>query len=118
MYLKNAPLKAPVFHTPVNMPSLSLTRSDIAGRISREIGVSKTESADLLGSMISHISNSLIAGEPVKLMGFGSFSTRDKRERPGQNPKTGQPAKIEARRVLLFKSSNMLKERVNHSHKT
>lgn len=93
--------------------SSTLTRADIADNIYREIGLSKTESADLLESMIDHIINSLVAGEIVKLSGFGVFSTREKGARPGRNPKTGEPVIIGARRVISFKSSNKIKDRVS-----
>lgn len=117
MKLKPAADMLPVGRPPTHTPSLTLTRSDIAGILSRKTGASKTESIDLLESMIDHITNSLIEGETVKLAGFGVFSTREKNERPGRNPKTGQPATVEARRVLVFKPSKKLKARVDASSK-
>ena len=115
--LKAAPHNPLVTRQPEHVPSLTLTRSDIADILSQETEFSKTESAHLLESMIDHMTNSLIAGETVKLAGFGIFSTRDKVERPGRNPKTGQSATVEARRVLVFKASKKIKDRVDASSK-
>lgn len=110
-------------HTPsverpaTHMPSLTLTRSDIADILHRKTDLSKIESVEFLESMIDHITNSLVADDTVKLAGFGVFSTRKKSERPGRNPKTGEPAKVDARRVLVFKASKKLKDRVDASSK-
>lgn len=93
--------------------SLTLTRSDIVETLYKEVGLPKSDCGDLLESMIDHITKSLVEGEVVKLAGFGIFSTRLKTERPGRNPKTGQPAIVKARRVLSFKPSKKMKDRVN-----
>ena len=117
MDLKTDPHTPPVLQTPTQMPSSNLTRSDIADILSKKTDLSKTESADLLESMIDHITNNLVAGETVKLAGFGVFSTREKCARPGRNPKTGEVATVVARRVLVFKPSKKLKDRVKNSSK-
>jgi integration host factor subunit alpha len=69
----------------------------------------------LVESVVHHISDALISGEKVKLAGFGTFSLRDKKERIGRNPKTGVEVPITSRRVLVFKASQILKERVDSS---
>lgn len=93
--------------------SANLTRADLVNAIYSEIGLSKRECGDLLESMIGHMADRLVAGEKVKLAGFGVFSTRQKPERPGRNPKTGEPSMIKARRVLVFNPSPKLNERVS-----
>ncbi|PHR56812.1 MAG: integration host factor subunit alpha [Robiginitomaculum sp.] len=95
------------------MSEYTVTRADLTEAIYREIGLSRTESAVLVESILNHIVKALIKGESVKLSGFGTFSVRDKRERMGRNPKTGREVPITKRRVLVFKPSNVLKERVN-----
>jgi integration host factor subunit alpha len=91
----------------------TVTRADLTEAIYREIGLSRTESAVLVESILDHIVAALVKGETVKLSGFGTFSVRDKRERMGRNPKTGREVPITPRRVLGFKPSQVLKERVN-----
>lgn len=95
------------------MSEFTVTRADLTEAIYREIGLSRTESAILVESVLDHIVNALVKGESVKLSGFGTFSVRDKRERMGRNPKTGREVPITKRRVLVFKPSNVLKDRVN-----
>lgn len=95
------------------MSEHTVTRADLTEAIYREIGLSRTESADLIESILDHIIDALVKGETVKLSGFGTFNLRDKRERMGRNPKTGREVPITSRRVLTFKPSQMLKERVN-----
>lgn len=97
------------------MSSRTVTRADLAEAVYREIGLSRTESADLVESVIDHISDALLRGETVKLAGFGTFSLRDKKERMGRNPKTGEAVPITPRRVLVFKPSQVLRERVDSS---
>ena len=99
------------------MPHQTLNRSDIVNALYREVGLSKTESGEIFGSMLNHIANRLIAGETVKLSGFGTFSVREKPRRPGRNPKTGEPAIIKARRVMVFKPSGAFRQRVEAGHK-
>ncbi|WP_409433908.1 integration host factor subunit alpha [Litorimonas sp. RW-G-Af-16] len=91
----------------------TVTRADLAESVYREIGLSRSESAALVESLIGHISEALQKGDHVKLAGFGTFSLRDKKERMGRNPKTGEDVPITPRRVLVFKPSQVLKERVD-----
>ena len=91
----------------------TVTRADLAEALYREIGLSRTESAQLVESVIDHIIDALLRGETVKLAGFGTFSLRDKNERMGRNPKTGKAVPIAPRRVLTFKPSQVMRERVD-----
>ena len=97
------------------MNTQTVTRADLAEAVYREIGLSRSESSELVESVVHHISDALIRGEQVKLAGFGTFSLRDKKERIGRNPKTGVEVPITSRRVLVFKASQILKERVDSS---
>lgn len=92
---------------------MTLTRADISESIYREIGLSKNDSADLVNSMLDHISQSLSRGENVKIAKFGSFKLSIKKERSGRNPKTGAPAIVSQRTVVTFKPSPYLSERVS-----
>ncbi len=91
----------------------TVTRADLTEAIYREIGLSRSESAELVESVINHIIDALLRGESVKLAGFGTFSLRDKAERMGRNPKTGKAVPITSRRVLAFKPSQVVRERVD-----
>ena len=95
------------------MSEKTITRADIADALYNEIGLSRSESSDLLETVIGEITKSLIKGDNVKISSFGSFSIRDKKQRIGRNPKTGEDAAISPRRVLTFRPSNILKNRVN-----
>lgn len=95
------------------MSTGTVTRADLAEAVYREIGLSRTESSQLVESVIDHVIDALLRGENVKLAGFGTFSLRDKKERIGRNPKTGETVPITPRRVLTFKPSQIMKERVN-----
>lgn len=95
------------------MSSNTVTRADLTEAVYREIGLSRAESASLVESVIEHIISALLRGEAVKLAGFGTFNLRDKRERIGRNPKTGKEVPITSRRVLVFKPSVVLKDRVD-----
>jgi len=95
------------------MSTGTVTRADLAEAVYREIGLSRTESSELVESVIDHVSEALLRGEQVKLAGFGTFSLRDKKERMGRNPKTGKEVPITSRRVLVFKPSQILRERVD-----
>ncbi len=95
------------------MSGKTLTRSDLSEAVYREVGLSRNESAELLESILRHISGALVAGETVKISSFGTFSTRDKGQRIGRNPKTGEEVPIEPRRVLVFRPSHILKDRIN-----
>lgn len=95
------------------MSSNTVTRADLAEAVYRELGLSRTESAHLVESIIEHMIDALLRSETVKLAGFGTFSLRDKSQRIGRNPKTGEEVPITPRRVLVFKPSLVLKDRVN-----
>ena len=94
------------------MAAKTLTRMDLNEAVFREVGLSRNESADLVESVLSHISNAMVKGEQVKISSFGTFSLRDKSARVGRNPKTGDEAPISPRRVLTFRPSHLLKDRV------
>lgn len=97
------------------MSTGTVTRADLAEAVYREIGLSRSESSELVESVIDHIGDALLKGENVKLAGFGTFSLRDKKERMGRNPKTGKEVPITSRRVLVFKPSQILRDRVDSS---
>jgi integration host factor subunit alpha len=80
--------------------------------MNRKMGLSRAESLDLVESILEHMSEALVRGENVKVSGFGSFVLRDKNERVGRNPKTGIEVPITPRRVLTFRASQLLKERI------
>ena len=94
------------------MVDKTLTRMDLNEAVFREVGLSRNESADLVESVLNHISDAMVKGEQVKISSFGTFSLRDKSARVGRNPKTGDEATIAPRRVLTFRPSHLLKERV------
>ncbi len=95
------------------MGGKTLTRVDLAEAVYRKVGLSRTESADLVEAVIDAISDHVVSGESVKLSSFGSFVVRDKNERIGRNPKTGEEVPIKPRRVMVFKPSNKLRDAVN-----
>jgi len=90
----------------------TLTRADLAEAINRRLGLSRSESLAMVESILSLMGDALADGENVKISGFGTFLLRDKTERVGRNPKTGIEVPITPRRVLTFRASKMLKERV------
>ena len=94
------------------MAGKTITRSDLADAVYRQIGLSRVEAGELVEMMLKEICDCLAEGETVKLSSFGSFVVREKGERVGRNPKTGIEVPIEPRRVLVFKASNILKEEV------
>ena len=91
----------------------TVTRSELADALFRRIGLSRLESAQLVEMVIDEISDAVLRGENVKLSGFGTFMQRSKRERVGRNPKTGVEAKISPRKVLVFKASHIMRDRIN-----
>ncbi|MEM7440738.1 MAG: integration host factor subunit alpha [Pseudomonadota bacterium] len=99
------------------MGGKTLTRMDLSESVFREVGLSRNESADLVESVLDHISDALVDGENVKISSFGTFSIRDKSERIGRNPKTGEEVPIKPRRVLTFRPSQLMKERVSGGNK-
>ncbi|MBR72198.1 MAG: integration host factor subunit alpha [Rhodospirillaceae bacterium] len=98
------------------MTGKTVTRIDLAAAVYREIGLSRNESAKLVESVLSIIETSLVNGETVKLSSFGTFTVREKNERVGRNPKTGEEVPITPRKVLTFRASHALKDLVNSSN--
>lgn len=99
------------------MGQKTLTRMDLSEAVFREVGLSRNESADLVESVLDHMSDALVAGEQVKISSFGTFSIRDKAARVGRNPKTGEEVPINPRRVLTFRPSHLMKDRVAAGNK-
>jgi len=95
------------------MSNKTLTRADLAEAVFQKVGLPRNESAELVELVLKEITGSLERGSPVKLSSFGSFGIREKGERVGRNPKTGEEVPITPRRVLVFRASNIMKERVN-----
>ena len=91
----------------------TLTRADLADALHHEIGLSRADSARLVEQLLLHMCEALSTGSNVKISGFGSFILRDKGERVGRNPKTGVEVPIAPRRVLTFRASQMLRDRIN-----
>lgn len=96
----------------------TITRAHLSEAVYQEVGLSRNESADLVESVLKEIGDSLIRDETVKLSSFGSFSVRQKSGRMGRNPKTGEEVPIKPRRVLVFRPSHVLKERINRALST
>ena len=94
------------------MTNNTLTRMDLSEAVFREVGLSRNESAQLVESVLQHMSDALVAGETVKISSFGTFSVREKASRMGRNPKTGEEVPISPRRVLSFRPSHLMKDRV------
>ena len=90
--------------------SRTLTRADLTEAVYRNIGLSRNESADLVESILNHVSDALVDGEQVKIASFGTFLVRDKATRIGRHPKTGEEHAIPPRRVLVFRASQVLKQ--------
>jgi integration host factor subunit alpha len=95
------------------MAGKTLTRADLAEAVVQKVGLPRNESQELVELVLDQIALSLARGESVKLSSFGSFGVRQKGERIGRNPKTGEEVPITPRRVLVFKPSNIMKDRIN-----
>mgnify|MGYP003645425856 CR=1 FL=1 len=95
------------------MAGSTVTRAQLSEAVYQEVGLSRNESADLVENVLNEISDTLVRGDTVKISSFGSFSVRQKGERKGRNPKTGEEVPIKPRRVLVFRASNVLKQRIN-----
>jgi integration host factor subunit alpha len=95
------------------MTGKTITRAYLSEAVYQEVGLSRNESADLLEAVLGEITKALAAGQTVKLSSFGSFSIRQKGQRIGRNPKTGEEVPILPRRVLVFRPSQVLKARIN-----
>ena len=90
----------------------TLTRADLAETINRKLGFSRAESLDMVEAILDKMCGAMSAGENVKISGFGTFILRDKNERIGRNPKTGVEVPISPRRVMTFRASQKLKDRI------
>ena len=97
------------------MSGKTLTRADLAEAVFKKVGLPRNESAEIVELVLREIVSSLERGEQVKLSSFGSFGIREKGERIGRNPKTGKEVPITPRRVLVFRASNIMKQRNNES---
>jgi len=100
------------------MGQRTVTRMDLSEAVFREVGLSRNESSQLVESVLQHMSDSLVRGEQVKISSFGTFTVRQKAARVGRNPKTGEEVPIHPRRVLTFRPSHLMKERVAAGNKT
>lgn len=99
------------------MSQKTLTRMDLSEAVFREVGLSRNESSQLVERVLDEMSDALVNGEQVKISSFGTFSVRDKAARVGRNPKTGQEVPISPRRVLTFRPSHLMKDRVAAGNK-
>ena len=99
------------------MTEKTLTRMDLSEAVFREVGLSRNESAQLVEGVLEHVSDALVRGEQVKISSFGTFSVRNKSARIGRNPKTGEEVPINPRRVLTFRASHLMKDRVAAGNK-
>lgn len=94
----------------------TLTRADLAEAVYRKVGLSRTESAQLVEMVLDEICDAIVRGETVKLSSFATFQVRSKNERIGRNPKTGEEVPILPRKVMTFKASNVLKSKILRNH--
>ena len=95
------------------MTGKTVTRADLSEVVYKTVGLSRNESAQIVESVLDEISDALVRGEDVKLSSFGSFLVRQKNGRIGRNPKTGEEVPISPRRVLSFRASHVLKDKIN-----
>ncbi len=95
------------------MGGKTLTRADLSDAVHQQVGLSRSESAELVKSVLDHMTESLVEGDTVKLSSFGTFTVRRKGGRIGRNPKTGEEVPITPRRVLVFRPSHVLKNLIN-----
>lgn len=100
------------------MGGKTVTRADLAEAVYRKVGLSRTESAQIVEMVLREVCDAVVRGETVKLSSFATFQVREKNERIGRNPKTGEEVPISPRRVMTFKASNVLKDRILRAHKT
>jgi integration host factor subunit alpha len=99
------------------MAGNTITRADLSEAVYQEVGLSRNESAELVESVLDEVTGALGRGEMVKISSFGSFSVRQKGQRVGRNPKTGEEVPILPRRVLVFRPSHVLKDRIKSALK-
>jgi integration host factor subunit alpha len=97
------------------MAGHTVTRADLSESVYQEVGLSRNESAELVEAVLNEISDALVQGEMVKISSFGTFSVRQKGQRIGRNPKTGEEVPILPRKVLVFRASHVLKDRINRT---
>ena len=97
------------------MAGKTVTRANLSEAVYQEVGLSRNESAELVESVLREVADTLTRGEPVKISSFGSFTIRQKGQRIGRNPKTGEEVPILPRKVLTFRASNVLKGRINRA---
>jgi integration host factor subunit alpha len=90
-----------------------MTKIDLVEKVSENLGVTKKESIDLVESVLNLIKETLESGEDLKISGFGKFIVKQKQDRKGRNPQTGETITIEARRIISFKPSTILKASIN-----
>ena len=90
----------------------ALTKAQLADMLFYQIGLNKRESKDMIDAFFELIAKSVVAGQDVKISGFGNFQIRTKAPRPGRNPRTGEPIPIDSRRVVTFHASHKLKEQI------
>lgn len=95
------------------MTGRTVTRAQLAEAVYQEVGLSRSESAGLVDAILEEIAHSLVMNGTVKISSFGTFAVREKGERVGRNPKTGEEVPILPRRVLVFRASQVLKNRIN-----
>ena len=97
------------------MSQTTVTRADLAEAVYQEVGLSRNDSAQLVETVLDEVVQALVRGETVKLSSFGSFSVRQKGRRIGRNPKTGEEVPILPRKVLVFRASHVLKNKINRA---
>ena len=100
------------------MSEKTLTRMELSEAVFRTVGLSRNESSELVEQVLRYMSDALVRGETVTISSFGTFSVRSKSARIGRNPKTGEEVPIEPRRVLTFRPSHIMKERVDAGNKS
>jgi len=94
--------------------SKTITKLDLVNHLNEKLGLNKVESKELVEAFFEEIKKSLINNEEVKISGFGNFKILNKKERPGRNPKTGEPAIISARKVVTFKAGQKLRKKMSN----
>ncbi len=97
---------------------MTLTKADLSEILFNKVGLNKSEAKEMVEAFFEEIKVSLESGDSVKLSGFGNFDLRTKSERPGRNPKTGKEADISPRRVLTFRPSHLMKDRIAKGNKS
>ncbi|WP_230655742.1 integration host factor subunit alpha [Psychrobacter sp. I-STPA10] len=91
----------------------TLTKADMVDHVVKQLGLTRQQGRLIVDSFFNELSDSLIQGKEVKLSGFGNFELKDKKSRPGRNPKTGEEVPVQARRVVTFKAGQKFRQKVN-----